>query len=132
MNLKVPKINTTFYTSPYKVNVAAVDRALSPLLAGGAATDLMFSDPDKRPAWLRGVEYALLGRHALQSLVENRVKSPIAAANNYRSSFQNIATDLLNTFRKDPNRNVDGYQWYIPSINIFSTGSPSTLYVSKD
>ena len=113
MSFRRPNINTTtFHTQDFSGNANTVDRAiLSPLLAGVAATDIAFSD-DRNP-YVRGLEYALLGRFGLQRMIDKRVGHNTELFSNYLSKFNHKAWELDAYFRNGVKTNQPkGYQWH--------------------
>jgi hypothetical protein len=88
MKLKVPNLNSTYYKEGFTTNGARLDQALTPFLGGIAGTDIVLSDSNDRSPWLRGVEYALLGKWGLNKLIQNRFKNISNISDNYMKSFR--------------------------------------------
>ncbi len=134
LTMRPPEINSKFYTQDFLGTANILDKGIfSPVAAGVAATDIAASD-DRNP-YVRGLEYALLGRFGLQRLINNRVRNATSLWHNYRNRFMTESSRIDNFFRPGglKTRQPEGYEWYwngdLNSPNIYvPRGSHAPVY----
>ena len=110
LTMRPPEINSKFYTQDFLGKANRLDkRILSPVAAGAAATDIVASD-DRNP-YVRGLEYALLGRFGLQWLINNRVRNATSLWYNYLDRFMTESFRIVDFFRGGlKTRQPEGYK----------------------
>lgn len=111
LTMRPPEINSKFYTQDFLGSANILDKGIfSPVTAGAAATDIVASD-DRNP-YVRGLEYALLGRFGLQWLISNRVRNATSLWRNYRDRFMTESSRITDFFRSRglKTRQPEGYK----------------------
>lgn len=126
LTMRPPEVNTRFFTQNFQGSANILDqRILSPLAAGVAATDIVASD-DRDP-YVRGLQYALLGRFGLQRLIANRARAGATQWYNYRNGIRDRAAKFDSFFRTGlKTKQPQGYEWHWNG----DLGAP-TMYVKE-